>query len=141
MGKRQIRSILIKSFPFVLILFFLSACATSSRSPKTGAKSKILHDVVVFRDLKQIDLDNDGTKDIIAIYSTNVNSSGVKVIKFHGDKGDVIFERSFNNPPGVKLVMDQDTPMLIVERTNEASGRKIKDIYRWDGKSFELVSK
>lgn len=139
MGKIWIRSAAIRSFPFLLLPFLLSACATSPKHPQAHKKS-VLHDVLVFNDLKQIDLDGDGTKDIIAVYSSNSNSTGVKVIKFHNDEGDVIFERSFNNPPGVKLIMEDDNPMLIVEMTNEATGRKMKDVYRWNGKAFMLVS-
>jgi hypothetical protein len=77
---------------------------------------------------------------MIAVYSTNSNSSGVKVIKFHNDRGEVIFERSFSNPPGVNLKMDGDTPILVVERINNDTGRKMRDIYRWNGKAFMLVS-
>lgn len=140
MVKIWTRRVVIGALPFLLLPLFLSACATSAKDSRAHRKS-VLHDVMVFNDLKQIDLDGDGTKDIIAVYSTNSNSSGVKVIKFHNDDGEVIFERAFSNPPGVKLMMEGDTPILIVEMTNETTGRKIKDIYRWNGNAFVLTGK
>jgi len=126
---------------FVLTLFLLSGCITTSKAPEPQVKKRVLDDVLVFRDLQQVDLDNNGTKDIIAIYSTYVNSSGVKVIKFDKDKGDVVFEHVFNNPPNVKFVMEGNIPTLIVEETIPATGRKLKSIYRWNGKAFMLVGK
>jgi len=141
MDKSQIGGILRVKILFVLPLLLLSGCVTPSQAPKPEAKKGVLDDVLVFRDLQQIDLDNNGTKDIIAIYSTKVNSSGVKVIKFDKDKGEVVFEHVFNNPPNVKFVMENNIPTLIVEETILATGRKLKSIYRWDGKSFTPVGK
>ena len=141
MNKKQITAGFRIKILFVLTLFLLSGCVTTSKAPKPEVKKRVLDDVLVFRDLQQIDLDNNGTKDIIAVYSTNVNSSGVKVIKFDKDKGDVVFERVFNNPPNVKFVMEDNIPTLIVEETIPATGRKLKSIYRWNGKAFTLVGK
>ena len=141
MNKKQITTGFRMRILFVLILFLLSGCATTSKAPKPEVRKRVLDDVLVFRDLQQVDLDNNGTKDIIAVYSTNVNSSGVKVIKFDKDKGDVVFEHVFNSPPNVKFVMEDNIPTLIVEETIQATGRKLKSIYRWDGKAFTLVGK
>ena len=141
MNKRQITAGFRIKILFVLTLFLLSGCVTTSKAPKPQVKKSVLDDVLVFRDLQQVDLDNDGTKDIIAIYSTTLNSSGVKVIKFDKDKGDVVFERVFNNPPNVKFMMEDNIPTLIVEETIQATGRKLKSIYRWNGKAFTLVGK
>ncbi len=128
---------------FVLILSLLSGCVTSSKAPKPQAKRGVLDDVLVFRDLQQVDLDNDGIKEIVAIYATAVNSSGVKVIKFTNDKGNIIFERILNSP-NTKLEIKKGIPVLIVEETTQAigcSGGRIKSIYRWDGKAFTLTGK
>jgi PBP1b-binding outer membrane lipoprotein LpoB len=141
MNKKQITPGFRIKILFVLTLFLLSGCVTTSKAPKPQVKKSVLDDVLVFRDLQQVDLDNDGTKDIIAIYSTTLNSSGVKVIKFDKDKGDVVFERVFNNPPNVKFMMEDNIPTLIVEETIQATGRKLKSIYRWNGKAFTLVGK
>ena len=141
MGKRQISSIFKMKILFVLMLFLSSGCVTTSKAPEPQARKSVLDDVLVFRDLQQVDLDNDGKKEIVAIYSTAVNSSGVKVIKFHNDKGDVVFERVFNNTPNVKFVMKDNIPSLVVEETGKIRGRKLKSIYRWDGKAFTLVGK
>jgi len=141
MNKKQMTAGFRTTILFVSTLFLLSGCVTTSKAPKPEVRKRVLGDVLVFRDLQQVDLDNDGTKDIIAIYSTTLNSSGVKVIKFDKDKGDVVFERVFNNPPNVKFMMQDNIPNLIVEETIQATGRKLKSIYRWDGKAFTLVEK
>jgi len=141
MNKKQITAGFRIKILFVLILFLLSGCATTSKAPEPQARKGVLDDVLVFRDLEQVDLDNDGKKEIVAIYSTAVNSSGVKVIKFHNDKGDVVFERVFNNTPNVKFVMKDNIPSLVVEETGKIRGPKLKNIYRWDGKAFTLVGK
>ena len=115
MNKKQITTGFRIKILFVLILFLLSGCATTSKEPEPQVRKGVLDDVLVFRDLQQVDLDNDGKKEIVAIYATAVNSSGVKVIKFDKDKGDVVFERVFNNPPNVKFMMEDNIPTLIVE--------------------------
>lgn len=123
---------------FVLVLSLLSGCVTPSSAPKTQAKKGVLDDVLTFRDLQQVDLDKDGIKEIVAIYATGINSSGVKVIKFHNDIGDVIFGRIFNTTD-VKFAMNDNVPTLIVERTVQArgcAGSRLKSIYHWDGKAF-----
>jgi len=136
MAKIQISGIFGARVLFVLILFFLSGCATAT---KPQAKKRFLDDVLVFRYLEQVDLDRDGVKEIIAIYATGNNSSGVKVIKFHNDKGDVVFQRIFNTPD-VKLLMKKNIPTLIVEESVQVAagcrGGRIKSVYRWDGKAF-----
>lgn len=137
MGKRKIL--------FVLILFLLSGCATPPKAPmpKPQVKKGVLDGVLVFHHLEQIDLDNDGAKEIVAIYTTGINASGVKVIKFHNDTGDVIFERIFATPD-VKFAMQGNMPTIITEETAQAAGctrRVLKSIYRWDGKGFTFVGK
>jgi hypothetical protein len=37
--------------------------------------------------------------------------------------------------------MEGNIPTLIVEETIQATGRKLKSIYRWNGKAFTLVGK
>jgi len=140
MNKRQITDGFRIKILFVLTLFLLSGCVTTPKASKPEVRKGVLDDVLVFRDLQQVDLDNDGTKDIIAVYSTALNLSGVRVIKFDKDKGDVVFERVFNTP-NVKFMMEDNIPTLIVEETIQAAGRKLKNIYRWDGKAFTLVGK
>jgi len=143
MNKRQITAGFRIKILFVLMLFLLSGCVTPSKpskAPKPQVKKGVLDDVLVFRDLQQVDLDNDGKKEIVAIYATAVNSSGVKVIKFDNDKGDVVFGHVFNSQ-NLKFVMEGNIPTLIVEETIPATGRKLKSIYRWNGKAFTLVGK
>ena len=145
MAKIQISGIFGARVLFVLMLFFLSGCATPSKaSPRPQAQKRVLDDVLVFRYLEQVDLDRDGVKEIVAIYATGNNSTGVKVIKFHNDKGDIIFERVFNTPD-VKLSMKNNIPTLIVEESVQVaagcSGGRIKNVYRWDGKGFMPVGR
>ena len=141
MNKKQITTGFRIKILFVLTLFLLSGCITTSKAPEPQVKKRVLDDVLVFRDLQQVDLDNDGKKEIVAIYAAAVNSSGVKVIKFDKDKGDVVFERVFNNTPNVKFVMKDNIPSLVVEETGKIRRCKLKSIYRWDGKAFTLVGK
>jgi len=135
MNKKQITAGFRIKILFVLTLFLLSGCITTSKAPEPQVKKRVLDDVLVFRDLQQVDLDNDGKKEIVAIYATAVNSSGVKVIKFDKDKGDVLFERVFNSQ-NLKFVVEGNIPTLIVEETIQATGSKLKSIYRWNGKAF-----
>lgn len=143
MAERQIKAVFITKILFVSILFLLSGCITPSKAPMPQARRRAMDDVLVFRDLQQIDLDNDGIKDIVAIYAVSSDSSGVKVIKFHNSKGDVIFERVFDTP-NVKFAMKDNVPILITEQKVEIAGcmsGRLKSIYRWNGKAFELAGK
>lgn len=143
MAERQIKGVFITKILFVSILILLSGCITPSRVPMPQARKGALDDVLVFSDLQQVDLDNDGIKDIVAIYAISADSSGVKVIKFHNSKGDVIFERVFDTP-NLKFAMKDNVPVLIAEQKVEIAGcmnGRLKSIYRWDGKAFKLAGK
>lgn len=129
-------------FIFVLMLSFSFGCKTAPKQPP-AVKKGILDDVLVFRDLQQVDLDNDGIKDVVAIYATADNLTGVKAIISRDGKGEVAFEDVFNTAD-VKLAMKDNRPALIVEQKNESTGcadGRIKSVYQWDGKAFTLVGK
>lgn len=133
MAEKQVTGIFKFTLSFAAVLFLLSGCMGPQPQPKKG----ILDDVSVFRDLQQFDLDNDGRKEIIAIYATSANSTGVKVIKFQGDKGEVAFERVFDTP-NVTFVVKKK-PVLVVRKKGPAAGcssKKSKTLYMWDGKTF-----
>lgn len=122
-------------------LFLLSGCLTTeSRMATVSAPSKkVLDDVLVFRDLQEIDLDKDGEKEIVAIYVTNTYSSGVAVVKFDNDKGRVIFERTFNTP-NIKFEIIKGIPTIILDEKAEYSTlRRFK--YFWDGEAFTFERK
>jgi len=143
MNTRQIKGVFITKILFVSILLLLSGCITPSGAPMPQARRGALDDVLVFRDLQQLDLDNDGIKDIVAIYAVSADSSGVKVIKFDNSKGNVIFERVFDTP-NLKFAMKDNAPILITEQKVEIAGcinGRLKSIYRWDGKAFKLAEK
>lgn len=137
MDKRQIIGIFRAQILFVLMLL-LFGCFAPMKAPEPLAKKRVMDDVLVFRVLEQIDLDKDGMKEIIAIYATDINSTGVKVIKFHNDGGDVIFKRVFNTP-NVEFAMRSGIPTLIVQEKEQTTGCAwggLKSTYRWDGKAF-----
>jgi len=125
----------------VSVLIFLSGCVTlpSRESRKPLHWRGITNDAVVFRDLQQVDLDKDGEKEMIAVYATAANNSGVKVIKFYNGKGEVIFGRHFESPY-IKLMMEKNTPVLITEEITQVaagcSGVRTRNVYRWNGKAF-----
>lgn len=137
-----------------LMLFLLGGCVPAHKvvslkavSPEVVSPTmvtrqetmkKIMDDVLVFLDLQQIDLDKDGEKEIVAIYTTGVNSTGVKVIKFSRDIGSIIFERIFSTP-NTKFEVKKGIPTLIVYESNYVRGfSRLRKVYRWDGKSFKL---
>lgn len=125
---------------FVLVLALASGCVVT---PQEQPAKRVLADVLVFRDLKEVDLDKDGAKEIIAIYATHSSASGVKVIKFRNGKGEVIFERIFDTSD-IKFEIKNGVPVLMVNEAGEAAGcdmRGVKSVYRWDGKAFVLSGK
>ena len=145
MHKRQITVACKMKILFLLALFLLYGCATtqkaiSLKTPKQNIRPRITDDVLAFLDLQQIDLDKDGVKEIVAVYSTGINSSGVKVIKLSQDTGSVIFKRIFNTP-NTKLIVEKNIPTLIVQEKDYTTGRILKDAYCWDGKGFIPVVK
>lgn len=142
MGKIHICHILKIEILFVFMFFLLFGCKTMP-TQQPAAKKGALDDVLVFRDLQQVDLDNDGVKDIVAIYATPDNLSGVKAVRFHDGKGEVVFEYIFDTP-NVKFAMKDSKPTLIVEQKDEATGctgGRIKSVYQWDGKAFTSAGK
>jgi hypothetical protein len=104
-------------------------------------KNKITKDVQVFKDLQEIDLDGDGVKEIIAIYSISENSGGVKVIKTSNDKiENILFKRTFSTP-NIKLELKKGTPFIVVKEKEYLFGLGLNKIYRWDGKTFVAEGK
>ncbi len=141
MVKKQV--ILTREIKILFIIIFLlglgGGCSTTPPHKKETKKG-MMDDVLFFRDLQQVDLDKDGEKEIIAIYATGVNSSGVKVIKFDKDRGNVIFERIFNTP-NTKFEMKKGIPVIKFEEIGRVAGRRVKGAYCWDGKAFVLEGK
>ena len=137
-----------------LIPLIFGGCVTTTK--KTGSVSALKHrniskhyikktnlirnDVKVFRDLQELDLDNDGEKEIIAIYSTYLNLGGVKIIKVNDGKVDVIFKH-LSGTPIIKFEVIKSIPTIILEDIDFASGHRVRKIYRWRNKSFILSEK
>lgn len=121
-----------------IILFLLGGCATTMHpvKKKPSAKKELLADVVVFKDLQQIDLDKDGDREIVALYATGSNSTGVRVIKINKQKGKrIIFDQIFNTPD-VKFKLKNDTPSIVVRQPEYLAGCGLTKIYHWDGRAF-----
>ncbi len=140
MDRGQARNICKIGILFATIMFVLSGCLTPPKEP--APKKSVLNDVYVFHDLAQVDLDKDGQKEIVAIYVAALNSSGVKVIKFHGEKGDIIFEHVFDTPT-LKFMMKGKTPTLMAEYKGDGTGcsSRKRVFYRWEGSAFVPAKK
>jgi hypothetical protein len=124
----------------MIIVLFSLGCSTlknkTSSNPQ-ACKKQVTDDVVVFLDLRQIDVDNDGEKDILALYLTRNNLNGVKIIKTD-NKGDghVIFKQLFfTNNAAIKI--NNGIPMIIIkERFSIPFWFALKKTYRWNGEGF-----
>jgi len=150
MVKKQISVLFALRILFIALL--LSGCATVKRkaAPTTEPPKAvpprnigITKDVRVFKDLQQVDLDGDGIKEIIAIYSkrANENLTGVKVIKIINDKvGDIVFKMTFYTP-NIRFQSKKDTSCIIAQDKAELFGLLFNRIYCWDGKSFVAKGK
>jgi len=153
MVEKQISILFALRILFIALL--LSGCVTVKRKavpPATVVESPkavpprnigITKDVRVFKDLQQVDLDGDGTKEIIAIYSkrANENLTGVKVIKIINDKvGDIVFKMTFYTP-NIRFQSKKDTSCIIAQDKAELFGLLFNRIYCWDGKSFVAKGK
>lgn len=133
-----------------IIAFISFGCSTVKKKavlPESGMKAgressakkiarQFTDDVVVFLNLHQIDLDNDGQKDIVALYTTrDANSRGVKVIKVRNGKGNIIYKHIFNNPFAT-MEIKKEIPRIIVKERSTAMFFSPISIYRWNGQMF-----
>lgn len=105
--------------------------------PAAPQLPQVTQDVKVFRALQQIDLDNDGSKEIVAIYDTNTNVCGVKVLKDVNNQAVIIFEQVFDDP-GVKFEVIKGVPKILFYQPAGDNGAKSNRSYSWDGKTFVL---
>jgi hypothetical protein len=112
-----------------------------ARRPELKSKIKFTYDVLAFRDLKQIDLNHDGTKEILAIYTTKANLGGVGVIKIIDKKtGKIILKQTFNTA-NIKFRMNKDKPLILVKEKDYLFGWGMNRVYQWDGQAFIYVRK
>lgn len=141
----------------LLLLCFLGGCATTvqkaslapapqpkapeiamSVSPqevKPKARNTITDDVMVFRNLQMFDLNGDGKKEMVAVYTTKTHTSGVKVMNLGDGKTNIIYAHIFNTP-NARLNVINGMPEIISEEFDPFSGLRLKKTYRWDGKGF-----
>jgi hypothetical protein len=133
---------------FLVTALFLSGCVTAPKKIVTTPvvvqpaavvppPHKVTQDVKVFRALQQIDLDNDGSKEIVAIYDTTANICGVKVLKDVDNQAQIIFEQVFDDP-NVKFEVVKGTPKILFCQPVQNTGYKVNRSYSWNGKTFTL---
>lgn len=130
----------------VLCVFSLVLCGcTTARFSEKYDKSKdkyalnqrprITEDVLKFIDLKEIDLDNDGEKEIVAIYNAGLNLSGIKIIRVNSQADKtVVFTKVFNTH-ALRLEVRKGVLTLIV-KDQDSAGCGLNKFYVWDGKDF-----
>lgn len=145
-----------------LSLFLLCSCATSHKETGSAAISKektkqlntriqriaqrkpfglrrsnanktLTGDVLVFLDLKQVDLDNDAQKDIIALYTNTEQLLSVKVIRVKDTGGEVVYKEVIGKKH-VKIDVKEDIPLIIIKEAPFVFGNQV---LRWNGETFE----
>lgn len=128
-------------FVIILVLCGCSTLRLAEKSDKSkvkytiNQKPKITDDVLKFIDLKEIDLDNDGEKEIAAIYNAGLNLRGVKVIKINNPAGkSVIFAKVFNTND-LRFKVRKGLLTLIV-RDRDSAGCGVNKFYVWEGEKF-----
>lgn len=101
-------------------------------------KNVLTNDVKFFYDLQEVDLFQDGRKEIVAVYATGENLSGVKVIEDKKGRGNIIFTRIFTTP-NTKFKIINGIPAIVFEEVNLSTDRRTKRNYLWNGKTFVLA--
>ncbi len=130
-------------------MFFIFGNILAQENPFTLEQDKIIHEIVkegnsyVIQQIAAIDLDNDKINEAVVVYFFGAHSSGAKVIKFHDAKGVVIFEHETGTPVTEFDVID-NIPTITFEQSDlkpdYVSGGRYHEIYRWNGRKFELFS-
>lgn len=141
MNPKRVFFLLPKVLFVVIILLF--GCSTAKKKPviqdvaKKEVKKTLLDELLVFKDLQQIDLDSDGIKEIIGVYSTpTIYTTGVVVIKIRGTGQKEILYKKIFNTPNVSLKIVRGLPNIIVVDKDSNTGCGFSRVYRWDGKNF-----
>lgn len=129
----------------VLLLLLLGGCSTTPPLDKADKskyeyrlKPRIVEGVLAFLDLQQIDLDNDGQKEIVGIYNAGLRLRGVKIIKENSQiDNKVIFSKVFNtNNLSVKV---KNGVLTLIIKDRDSAGCGLTKFYHWDGKEFILA--
>lgn len=121
----------------------LSKSASLTLAQKKAIKKIVDEDLGIDPHTTEVDLNKDGQKEVIVIYGRFPHHSNVEVIKFDGDKTNILFEEA-SNTPNIIFKIIKKIPTLIIEQSDYTpcyeTGKIHKEIYQWDGKTFKLKS-
>jgi len=100
------------------------------------SQKEVTGDVVIFKDIRQLDIDKDGEKEIITVFAGKARTSGVKVIKPSlGEENSVIYEQLFATP-NTQIVIKEGACTIIAEDFDLDKESVVKKSYHWNGKTF-----
>ena len=92
--------------------------------------------------IERIDLDRNGVNEVIFTYVSGAHSSGAKVVRFNGNELQIIFQHG-STTSNTEFEVINNIPMLIFEESDYTpdynSGKRFKEIYRWNGEIFANV--
>ena len=132
-------------FVSTLLLCGCSTIRLSEKPDKSKVKNavidnkpKITDGVVSFIDLKEIDLDNDGEKEIAAIYNAGPNLRGVKVIKVNNSAGRRVICVKLFNTNDLRFKIRKGVFTLIA-KDRDSIGCGVNRFYVWEGEGFQQI--
>ncbi len=106
--------------------------------PPDQPKPRLTFDVRYFFDIQFADLDEDGIKEIVALYNSGLGLVGIKAIKWHDDTGSVMFSRVFAAEKGVLEVVDSGLVVRLQSPSMFGFGLKQNQALRWDAAAGDL---
>ena len=144
----MIKEITLKRLNLLLVLFFLSGCSTTKDTkipsqqlahlaPTIDKRDEFLEKVAVFRDLRQIDLDEDGREEMVAVYTSVDNATCVRVFRINNNRQELIFKETFATPD-VSFHIQNGVPLLVYKEYDASLRRRLNKIYHWTGERFTL---
>lgn len=126
-------------FRLCLTVALASGCASTGGSRLTLQQRQAIEDIVVAEEAgrlnecqaSQIDLDADGTPEMVVVFKVGSYGSQVRVLKWHADTPTTLFENG-SDTPNTAFCMAEDVPTILLERKTEAT----QLTYQWNGKTF-----
>jgi hypothetical protein len=136
---------------WMMLSLLLGGCATvDKRSSFSTAQQEAIKNIINeigdawSYNTQEYDLDCDGRKEAIVIYVRGTHHSGAKVLKFDGDKAEIIFDESCSTS-NVDFKIVRGVPTIVLEDSDYDpdydTSKRHKRTYRWNDKSFVQVDK